>query len=175
MERWINEWETVDKDLAEPKRFTLHTQLSTDPPLSCSPDAAFLLSMRGHRKVFYLERDLGTSSPKQIAARKTKGYAALAERQEHRRHFPETTFDQFGVLCVTTNSYRCRETAKQIAKRLRPDLWLFADEQSLTADSFLHGAIFHNSADELVSLIKHSPSRSPESTPTAQAEQLLPS
>ncbi|MCA9097739.1 MAG: replication-relaxation family protein, partial [Planctomycetaceae bacterium] len=44
LDGWINEWETVDKSAAESKQFTLRTQLSEDPPLSCSPDAAFLLS-----------------------------------------------------------------------------------------------------------------------------------
>ncbi|MEX1096244.1 MAG: replication-relaxation family protein [Planctomycetales bacterium] len=154
LDRWINEWETVDKDAAEANRFTLQTQLSTDPPLSCSPDAAFLLSLRGHRKVFYLERDLGTSSPKQIAARKTKGYAGLADVQGHRKHFPETTFDVFGVLCVTTNRFRCEQTAKQIAKRPRPDLWLLVDEHELTAETFLHGDITWNHKLERAPLVK---------------------
>jgi hypothetical protein len=154
LDRWINEWETVDKDAAEPNRFTLHTQLSTDPPLSCSPDAGFLLSLRGHRKVFYLEQDLGTSSPKQIAARKTKGYAGLAAHQLHRNHFPETTMETFGVLCVTTNAYRCHATAKQVAKRPRPDLWLFVDQKELTPESFLHGAITLNHKLERAPLVK---------------------
>ena len=154
LDGWINEWETVDKDAAEPNRFTLRSQLSTDPPLSCSPDAAFLLSLGGHRKVYYLEQDLGTSSPKQNAARKTKGYAALAERQGHRRHFPETTFDTFGVLCITTTSYRCEQTAKYVAKRPRPDLWLFIDQRELTAESFLHSSITLNHKLERAPLVK---------------------
>ena len=154
LDRWINEWETVDKDAAEPNRFTLRTQLSTDPPLSCSPDAGFLLSLRGHRKVFYLEQDLGTSSPRQNAARKTKGYAALAAHQIHRKHFPETTLDVFGVLCVTTSAYRCQATAKHIAKRPRPDLWLFVDQQELTPESFLHGPITLNHKLERAPLVK---------------------
>lgn len=154
LDRWINEWETVDKDAAESQRFCLHTQLSVDPPLSCSPDAGFVLSLRGHRKVYYLERDLGTSSPKQIAARKTKGYATLAAQQQHRRHFPETTLDTFGVLCVTTNAYRCEQIAKQISKRPRPDLWLLIEEKELTADSFLSEPITLNHKLERAPLVK---------------------
>lgn len=154
IDRWINEWETVDKEVAEPQRFCLHTQLSIDPPLSCSPDAGFLLSLRGHRKVFYVEQDLGTSSPKQIAARKTKGYAALADKQEHRRHFPTTTLDTFGVLCITTNGYRCEQFAKRIAARPRPDLWLFIDQRELSAESFLSGPITWNHKLERGPLVK---------------------
>lgn len=154
LDRWINEWETVNKTAEEPQRFCLHTQLSTEPALSCSPDAGFLLSLRGHRKVFYLEQDLGTSSPKQIAARKTKGYAALAEQQLHRRHFPETTLDTFGVLCITTNEYRCKQTAKQIEKRPRSDLWLFINQQDLKPEAFLHEAITFNHKLERAPLVK---------------------
>lgn len=159
LDRWINEWETVDKDAAEPERFCLHTQLSDNPPLSCSPDAGFLLSLRGHRKVYYVERDLGTSSPKQIAARKTKGYAALAAQQLHRRHFPQTTIETFGVLCVTTNEYRCKQIAQQLSKRPRPDLWLTISAEELTADSFLSQPITWNHKLERAPLVKLPASR----------------
>ena len=74
-----------DEDAGKREQFFLHTQLRNHPPLSCSPDAAFLLSLCGHRKVFYLEQDLATSSPRQIAARKMPGYRELARRQGHRK------------------------------------------------------------------------------------------
>jgi len=154
LDRFINEWETVDKDAAEIERFCLHTQLSDNPPLSCSPDAGFLLSLRGHRKVYYLEQDLGTSSPKQIAARKTKGYASLAAQQLHRRHFPQTTIDTFGVLCVTTNEYRCKQIAQQLSKRPRADLWLLINQRDLSADSFLSEPITWNHNLERAPLVK---------------------
>ena len=64
LENWINEWETINKTDGAEKPFYLHTKLNENPPLSCSPDAGFILSLRGHKKVFYLEQDLGTSSPK---------------------------------------------------------------------------------------------------------------
>ena len=35
---------------------------------------------------------------------KTPGYAALAERQLHRRHFPDTTLESFTVLCVAPSA-----------------------------------------------------------------------
>lgn len=171
LDGWINEWETVDKSAAEAQRFTLQTQLSADPPLSCSPDAAFLLSLRGHRKVFYLEQDLGTSSPKQIAARKTKGYAALAAIQGHRNHFPETTLDDFRILCVTTTPYRCEQIARQIEKRPRPDLWLFIDQKELTPTSFLYEPITLNHLLERGPLVKlpSPPVIQPELSPTPSA------
>ncbi len=123
----------------------------------------------GHRKVYYLERDLGTSSPQQIAVRKTKGYAGLADAQGHRKHFPETTMDAFGVLFITTTHYRAEQTAKLIAKRPRPDLWLFLDEHEVTAESFLHGAITWNHKLERGALVKL-PVGSPQTAVAAQAE-----
>jgi len=155
LDRWINEWEVVDKECAEPKQFTLHTQFSADPPLSCSPDAGFLLNFRTqHRKVFYVERDLGTSSPRQIAQRKTSGYAALAENHGYRRHFPEATIETFAVLFITTTHYRCLEATKCLASRPRPDLWLCCDGHDLTHESFLHGSIWWNTQGECRALLK---------------------
>ena len=154
LECWINEWETINKTDHKREQFFLQTKLSEHPPLSCSPDAGFLLSLRGHKKVFYLEQDLGTSSPKQIAARKTKGYAELANRKLHRRHFPETTLDTFTILFVTTTSYRCRTTAEKISARQRSDLWLCIDQHELTSESFLHEPITVNHKGERSSLVK---------------------
>jgi hypothetical protein len=167
LDGWINEWEVVDKDAAPGKQFTLHTQFSSDPPLSCSPDAAFLLSLRGHRKVFYVEQDRGTSSPRQIGQRKTRGYSELAERQAHRRHFPEATVDVFGVLFVTTTRYRCREVTKCLLSRPRPDLWLCCDQHEMTPSTFLTGPIWWNTNGEQVSLLKAPAPVSAESAPEA--------
>lgn len=119
--------------------------------------------------MFYLERDLGTSSPKQIAARKTKGYAALAEQQGHRKHFPETTIDVFGVLFVTTTRYRAEQTARLIAKRPRPDLWLFVDEHELTAETFLGGTITYNHKLERGPLVKLPTKAEQQSAPLQEA------
>ena len=157
LERWVNEWETVNKADHENDQFYLHTKLNQNPPLSCSPDAAFILSLRGHKKVFYLEQDLGTSSPNQIAARKTKGYAELANRNLHRKHFPETTLDNFKVLFVTPTLYRCKTTAEKIRKKPRPDLWLCIDQHELTPESFLHGQITWNHQGERGSIVKPVP------------------
>lgn len=156
LDGWISEWQTVNPDARASDRFVLHTQLNQNPPLSCSPDAAFQLESRGHRKVYYVEQDRATSSPQQIAARKTKGYAELATRQGHRRHFPNTTIDQFGVLFITTNAYRCRATAKELEGKPRPDLWLFIDQSVLKPESFLFEPIAQNYRGEMGPLITKS-------------------
>lgn len=143
LDRWINEWEEIDQEPGTRPSFTLHTQLRDTPPLSCSPDAGFLLSVHGHSKVYYLERDLGTSSPQQIAARKTKGYAELARQQGHRTHFPTTTLDLFGVLVVTTNRQRCLSLARELRKCESPELWRMVAATDFTPTRMLTEPIFY--------------------------------
>ena len=154
LESWISEYETINKDAAERERFTLQTPLREVPPLSCSPDAGFLLSVAGHAKVYYVERDRGTSSPHQIAARKTRGYAELARQQGHLRHFPNATVPTFSVLFVTTSAYRCNQLAKELRKRESPELWLMVDHHDLTPESFLHKPIILKSDGQRASLIQ---------------------
>ena len=151
---WINEWEPINKHDAEPEHFTLHTQLSESPALSCSPDAAFVLSLLGFSKVYYLERDLGTSSPHQVAARKTRGYAEMARQQKHLRHFTNANVPTFSVLFVSTTPYRCTQLAKELRRREMPELWLMVDEHELTPDSFLHSPIIHRTDGSKSSLVK---------------------
>lgn len=171
---WFSEWQTINADAAAADHFVLHTQLSETPPLSCSPDAAFLLEYRGHRKVYYVEQDRGTSSPQQIAARKSKGYAELAARQGHRRHFPTATVEQFGVLLVTTNAYRCRATAKELHDKPRPDLWLFIDQHDLRPETFLFAPITRNHLGTLGPLIQRPVAETIPAQPTVAPHNIKP-
>lgn len=154
---WINEWETINKDDAKDSQFTLHTQFRQKPPLSCSPDAAFLLDVRGHRRVHYVEIDRGTSGARRVAASKTPGFAELVRSQGHRRHFPETTLpNDFGVLLVTVSSGQRDRIAREVAKRTnhRPDLWLFIDQADFTPEKMLYGNIAVDHLGELGSLLQ---------------------
>lgn len=168
IDQWINEWEEIDKEPGSPPRFTLHTQLRETPPLSCSPDAGFLLSYGGHAKVFYLEQDLATSSPHQIAARKTKGYAELHRQQRHREHFPQTTLPEFGVLVVTTSRNRCISLARELQKHESPDLWRMVTFPDLAASQALHNPIFYSTSNpepkQLLKLSQPPVTKSPAAT-----------
>jgi hypothetical protein len=144
----------VEPSTSQKEQFYLHTQLSEQTPLSCSPDAAMLLSVGSAKKVFYIERDLGTSSPKQVAAKKNRGYAELTRREGHRQHFPETTLPRFSVLLVTTSKYRVEQIADQLQKRESPELWLLVDEHDLTPASFLHGDIVYDTNGQVGPLVK---------------------
>lgn len=154
LECWISEYETINKESKEPERFTLQTILRETPPLSCSPDAAFLLSIAGQSKVYYVERDRGTSSPHQIAARKNRGYAELSRQQGHLRHFPTATIPTFSVLFVTTSQYRCNQLAKELRKRESPELWLMIDHHEMTPKSFLSEPIILKTDGQRASLIQ---------------------
>ncbi len=157
LESWINEWEVVDKETDEKERYYLHTQLGENPPLSCSPDAGFLLSVGEYKKVFYLEQDRATSDPKQVAARKVKGYAELYRRQLHRRHFPAATAERFTVLLVTTDTFQRNQIAHEVARHAEhePGLWLFVDQRELKPETFLHEPITYNCQLESAPLVKH--------------------
>lgn len=150
---WFNEWETVNKTAGDKDRFYLHTQLNQAPPLSCSPDAAFMLALRGHRKVFYIEQDRNTSGVRQIASAKTPGYAELAARQGHRKHFPETTLPAFSVLFITTHPHRRDAAAKAISKMKGADLWLFISQTDLKPEAFLFEPITYNCKGEAGPLV----------------------
>ena len=52
---------SCDETASESEHFSLHTVFREGPdPLSCSPDAGFLLNCRGYKRVIYLEQDRGT-------------------------------------------------------------------------------------------------------------------
>jgi len=165
LDGWISEWEQIDKDATDRPRFTLHTQLRETPPLSCSPDAALLLTTRGVSKVFYIEQDLATSSPHQVAARKTKGYAELARQQKHRTHFPSTNLDSFSVLFLTPTRYRCVQLGKELQQHESPELWRMIDQHELTPASFLHSPILYQPDGSRAALIRPTPNPSEGGVP----------
>lgn len=146
LDTWINEWQsTCDAD-GNPTGYVLHSQFRETPPLSCSPDAAFLLDVAGHRRVYYVEIDRGTTGVRRVAASKTPGYAELARRQTHRRHFPTTTCEDFSILLITVSANHRDRLRCEVAKKsdTRPDLWLFADREEFTSETALFGDVFHD-------------------------------
>ena len=119
--RWINEWQPVGDEDGRPTIYVLHTQFAEGKnPLSCSPDAAFLLDVNGERRVHYVELDRATNGARRTIASKVKGFAELARTQGHRRHFPETNFDEFTVLLITINrGYRDLLALKRTGSAVR--------------------------------------------------------
>jgi len=163
---WINEWETVNKTDSFSQHFYLHTVLSESPPLSCSPDAGFVLDVAGHRKVFYLEQDRNTGAAKSVAARKAPGFAELASRGLHLRHFPCATVDTFTVLAVTTDRGRRNRLASAIEGRPGANLWLFVSQDELTPERLLYDPITYNSKREAGPLLSRPVDQSEETDET---------
>lgn len=161
LDRWINEYDVVNKDESRPeKRFHLYTLLQQSPRLVCAPDAGFLLNLRGFKKVFYLEQDRGTTGAQHLAASRPKGYAAIFEQKLHRRHFPETNLDTFTVLMITSTVNRRDFLRKSFKNVPGANLWKFVAQSDLTPECFLHAPILHGIDGEPTALIK------PESKPT---------
>lgn len=154
---WYNEWDVVNQDESAPQaRFRLYVLLDEKPRLVCAPDAAFLLDVAGIRKAFYLEQDRNTSGVGQIAASKTKGYAELAARMLHRKHFPDETAGSFSVLLIAPTDRRRDALRKAFRDKPGARLWRFAAEPDITAEKFLFAPIFFPCEGEATPLIKSS-------------------
>lgn len=152
---WLNEWDIANKDEQQPeRRYRLYTLIQDQPRLVCAPDAGLLLSVRGQSKAHYVELDRNTSGVRQIAASKTAGYAAMAERQLHRRHFPQATLDAFAVLSVSPSANRRDVLKRAIAEKPGAPLWRFACMADLTPEGFLSQAVWHRCDDQVVPLVK---------------------
>lgn len=154
--QWVNEWQEVLDADGNPQGFVLHTQFREHPrPLSCSPDAAFLLDVGGHRRVHYVEIDRGTTGAKRVAASKMPGFCELLRVQGHRRLCPSTTFDDFAVLIIAPSANRRDILRRCIAEQKdeHPDLWLFLDVNEFTPESALFGPIAHDCDGEVGALV----------------------
>lgn len=168
LEEWFNEWDTLNPQECLPeRRFRLYTLLRENPRLVCVPDAGFLLSIGPHRKVFYLEQDRATSGVRQVAASKTPGYAELLNRGGHLRHFPQATIPSFGVLAIVPTSPRREALRKAMAGKPGAELWRFAAQGDLTAQSFLHAPVFYPCHGDPAPLVKTS-----ASSASSEAEHL---
>ena len=153
---WLNEWDTASPEDAEPeKRYRLYTLLDESPRLVCAPDASFLLALGPHRKVYYLEQDMNTTGVERIAAIKTKGFAELAERGWHLRHWPETTVPTFTVLMIAPNARRRDHLRRAINGKPGCGLWRFIAKEDLTPQSVLSAPILYRcDSDDPVALVK---------------------
>ncbi len=158
---WLNEWDVCNPlETVPERRYSLFTVLRESPRLVAAPDAAFLLSARGFRKVFYLEQDRGTSGVKQVAASKPPGYAELSTRGGQTRHFSSANVPSFTVLLVTTHARRRDALRKAFEKRPGAEFWKFASVGDLSAESALFDPIWFSTVGDGMPLVKSAPSES---------------
>ncbi|HQX52547.1 MAG TPA: replication-relaxation family protein [Planctomycetaceae bacterium] len=142
--QWINEWQPLRDADDNPSNFVLHTQFRESPPLSCSPDAAFLLQVGNHFRVVYVEVDRGTSGARRIAASKTPGFKEALITQNHRRHFPQTTEEDFSILLIAIDRNHRDRIQREVSQMTdkHPELWLFCSRDEFTPEAALFGNIY---------------------------------
>lgn len=157
VERWLGEWDVANPDEREPEnRYRLFALLSDpgQPRLVANPDAAFLLKFGNYAKVYYVEIDRATSGIQQMAHSKPKGFAAMAARQLHRHHYPETNLDTFSILLVTTSAQRRDLLRKAFADKPGAALWKFAAASDVTPATLLFEPIFYACAGESAPVVR---------------------
>lgn len=155
LDGWLNEWDVANKSESNPENhYRLYTVIRDNPKLVCVPDAAFLLSKDGHKKIHYIEQDRATTGPEQIAARKCQGYAALAEGNMHTRHFPETTLASFSVLMIAPTNGRREALRKALRGKPGADLWRFVATPDMKPETLFSAPIFYPSEGEPRPLVK---------------------
>lgn len=144
IENWLSEWDVANKDEPNPElHYRLYTLIRQIPKLVCIPDAAFLLTMQGHKKVFYIEEDRGTSGSEEVAALKYQGYAAMAEGKLHTRHFPDTNVSTFTVLMIAPNATRRDMLKKAMKSKAGAELWRFVDAHDMKPETLFSADILH--------------------------------
>lgn len=155
LESFLNEWDVANPDEASPEQhYRLYTLIQESPRLVCAPDAGLLLAVREFRKAYYIEIDRNTSGVRRIAANKTRGYAAMAERNLHRRHFPTANVDPPGVLMIAPTPRRRDALAKAIADKPCAALWKFASMDDVRTETLLHTPIWHTCDRQIVTLVR---------------------
>ena len=152
---WLNEWDVANKDEADlSKHYRLYTLIRQSPKLVCVPDAAFLLSKDGHKKVHYIEQDRATSGVEQVVAQKTPGYAAMEQDRLHTRHFPQTTMATFSVLMIAPTASRRDLLRKAMRGKPSADRWRFVAVTDMQPESLFTAPIFYPCEGEPRPLIK---------------------
>lgn len=140
---WVNEWNKFREDGSD--QYFLHTVVKPKKPkpITCSPDAAWLLSIEGLEEPFYLETDLGSSAPGQVCYRKFQGYDLLHSTETYRtRHFPNLAYNDFKIVLITTSRYRRDRIATLMKGKAGDQRWRFAAVDDVTESTILHERIF---------------------------------
>lgn len=145
-------------------RYRLYTVVREEPKrIICAPDGAFELQVGSYRRAYYLELERGTDTPQRVAAKKTSGFAALAETKKWKLHFPQAS--DFRVLAVApTPSWR-DSLRKAVKAKPGAESWLFAARNELSVETFLHGDIVYTCGEGPRPLVR--PEASPAPLPAA--------
>ena len=152
---YYNQFDTTNADAEDPaKRFKLYTEVQSQPrKVVCVPDAAFDLKVGAISKAFFLELERGTTPPAKAAAKKSPGYAGVADGALHRRHFP-SALGEFSVLVLAPHPGWRDHLRREFARKAHPELYKFASMTEVTSDSLLFSPIWHPCTGEAHALLK---------------------
>jgi hypothetical protein len=154
------EHEVVQPDADDPaKRFHLYTVTCPAPRVVVCPDTAFEIEFSGHRRAWYVEREMGSDTPARVAAKKFKGYAGLAATGFYRRHFPEAR--DFRVLAFCPNANWRDALRREMKQKEGAELWLFCSSLDVTASSFLSQEILFTADKGPFAFLPRTPAASP--------------
>lgn len=150
IDQWYNEYEVINPYDEPKKQRTLFTELRPRPRLVANPDAAFLLSYREHRVVYYVERERGGTGANQLRDRKTPGYEGLLRQQGHcSLHFPTSTYAKgFTVLCPVQSIGHRKAVCRAFAGTTAAKLWRFASVTELASETILTEPIWYSADRE---------------------------
>ncbi len=131
----------VISEAKEPeKKFRLYTVIGHNESKRtvCVPDFAFELTVNQYRRVYFVELERGTDTPKRVAAKKSPGYSGM---QNHFRNiFPDA--QDWRVLFVWPNA-GMRDAARNAVDPSKAEMWLFAALSDLN-ESFLHEPVIYS-------------------------------
>jgi len=144
IENWLGEWDVANHQASVPeKKYKLFTLLRENPRLVANPDASFVICYNGYRRGYYLELDRATSGVRQIASSKPPGFAEMADRGLHARHFPGAENIPFRVLMVTPTAKRRDDLRAAIASKPGAFLWRFVAQDDLRPETAFHEPIVY--------------------------------
>jgi hypothetical protein len=153
---WLNEWDVANKDEGDlEKHFRLYTVICRSPKLVCVPDAAFLLSKDGFKKIHYVEQDRATTGVEQVIAHKYPGYAGLADGRFHMQHFPDANVPTFSILMIAPTIGRRELLRRAMVGKPGAERWRFVVASDMKPETLFTAPIFYACEGEPRSLIRH--------------------
>lgn len=159
------EHEVVDpnaKDAAQ--KYKLYTRID-DKVLFC-PDSAFETEVNGHRRAWFIEREMGSDTPSRVAAKKHKGVAGLSTTLKWKNLFPAAR--DFRVLAVCPYEGWMNQLRKELMEKSGgKEHWLFCDVRKMKADTFLREPLLYT-VDKGPFPFVPAPARSPEGAPAPE-------
>jgi hypothetical protein len=144
VENFLHEWDVANPDEKDAdKRYKLFTLLRERPRLVIAPDFCWEFSYVGKYRGFYGELDRSTTGIADISRSKTPGYAFMAEKMGHGRHFPRSGNIPFRVLMVALDANRRDALRKALKGRPGCALWRFVSWEDWVPEKILHAPIIY--------------------------------